>query len=413
VRDALRICLVSSSLHAVPPRSHGAIESQMMEHARGLARAGHEVHVLTVGEQDGIVSDTLEGIRFHRLAEAYESRHRRRGIAGLARSQVRFGLRARRLCAHLEPDIVHWHSRYPCLLGPSTGATRRARRAPRHVYHVHNWKLAERMPYPRLSPRRAAAILGAGIDRRVAQNCDRVVAISEFIRDRVLATSRVPASRISIVTNVVDVDLFRPDPREANRSGILFVGRIAAEKGVAPLIEGMAAVARHSPQTTLSIVGPDQDGTERGSYMRECKTLVSRLGLERNVRFAGAVPNRELPALLRRSQILAVPSVWGEPLGVVVLEGLACGIPVVASRVGGIPELIEEGRTGLLVPPADPSALGRALLSALHDDALQERASTCGPDSVVRHHTWHAVRERLESIYRLTLEDARPSGSET
>jgi glycosyltransferase involved in cell wall biosynthesis len=281
------------------------------------------------------------------------------------------------------------------------------------VYHVHNWKLAERMPYPTLSPRRAAALLGAGIDRRVAQRCDRVVAISEFIRDRVLATSRVPASRVSILTNVVDVDLFRPDPRVVDRSGILFVGRIAAEKGVAPLIEGMAAVARQSPETVLSIVGPDQDGTERGSYLRECKALAARLGLSRNVRFAGAVPNRDLPALLRRSRVLAVPSVWGEPLGVVVLEGLACGIPVVATRVGGIPELIHEGRTGLLVPPADSGALGRALLAALHDDALQEHASTCGPDSVARHHTWNAVSERLQSIYRLTLDDAGPPRSGT
>jgi len=383
----------------------------MMEHARGLARAGHEVHVLTVGMCDSDVSDTLEGVRFHRLGEAFEGASRERRVAGLVRSQIRFGLRAKRMCARLQPDIVHWHSRYPCLVGVTRPPG--ARRGPRHVYHVHNWKQAERMTHPLLSPRRAAALLGAVIDRRVARNCDHVVAVSQFIRERVVATSRVPRERISILTNVVDADLFRPDPREPNRSGILFVGRIAAEKGIAPLIEAMVAVTRQSPETVLSIAGPSQDGTERGSYLQSCRNLVARLGLEQNVRFVGAVPNRELPDLLRRSRVLTVPSVWGEPLGVVVLEGLACGIPVVASRVGGIPELIDEGRTGLLVRPADPEALGRALLSALNDDSLQGQAATGGPAAVARHHTWNAVSERLQSIYRLALDDSRSPEEET
>jgi glycosyltransferase involved in cell wall biosynthesis len=263
--------------------------------------------------------------------------------------------------------------------------------------------MAERMSYPLLSPRRAAAILGAVIDRRVAQSCDRVIAISQFIKDRVADTSRVPQERISILTNVVDVGLFQPTPREPNRSGILFVGRIAAEKGVVPLIEAMVFVVRQSPETILSIVGPDQDGTERGSYLQGCKELVARLGIEPNVRFPGPVANRKLPDLLRRSRVLAVPSVWGEPLGVVVLEGLACGIPVVASRVGGIPELIDEGRTGLLVPPGDPQTLGRALLSALGDDSLHERAASAGPEAVARRHTWNAVSEQLQAIYRLAV----------
>ena len=407
---AMRICLVSSSLHAVPPHSHGAVEVQMMEHARALVGAGHDVHVLTVGERTERVSDTLEGVRFHRFGEAFEGRSRARTVAGLASSQIRFGLRVRRACARLGPDIVHWHSRYPCLVGVTGSPGTRHR--PRHVYHVHNWKLAEQMTYPALSPRRAAAVLGAGIDRRVARNCDHVVAISQFIRDRVLETSRVPPERISILTNVVDADLFRPDPRERHRSGVLFVGRIASEKGVAPLIEAMSAVARQCPETVLAIVGPASDGTERGSYLQACRDLVARRGLERNVRFEGTIPNHELPGRIRRSRVLAVPSVWGEPLGIVVLEGLACGVPVVASRVGGIPELIDEGRTGILVPPADPDALGRALLSALQDDSLQERAATEGPETIARRHTRSAVSASLQSIYRRTLDEPRHAENE-
>ena len=393
----MRVCLVSSSLHPVPVVGHGAVEIQMMEHARGLAAKGHEVHVITVGEREQISSETVDGVRFHRLGAAYENVDHR-GALGLPRSQLRFGLRARRLIKTLNPQIVHYHSRYPCLIGTSGRAGRW-----RTVYHAHNWKLAEKMRYPRLSPRRAATVLGAGVDRKIARRCDHVIGVSEFIQRRIVATAGIPADRVSVVTNVVDTELFRPDPLAPERRGILFVGRIAAEKGVDTLIEAMAHVGSAVPEAQLSIIGPNHDGTERGPYSDHCKRLVERLGLQKRVRFAGAVPNRQLPAMLRSSRLLVVPSVWGEPCGIVVLEGLACGVPVVASRVGGIPELIDEGRTGLLVPPADPEALEGSIVRALHDDALRESAARLGPAVVAQEHAWNSIAVRLESIYGSVL----------
>ena len=393
----MRVCLVSSSLHPVPVAGHGAVETQMMEHARGLAANGHDVRVITVGEGEQITSDTAEGVRFHRLGAAYENADHR-GAWGLPRSQVQFGLRAWRLIKTLNPHIVHCHSRYPCLIGVSGRAGRW-----RTIYHAHNWKLAERMDYPILSPRRAATVLGAGVDRRIARRCDHVIGVSKFIKRRIVATAGIPADRVSVVTNVVDGELFRPEPPAPGRRGILFVGRIAAEKGVDTLIESMVRVASAVPEAQLSIVGPNHDGTERGPYSNHCKRLVERLGLQERVRFAGAVPNRELPAMLRSSRLLVVPSIWGEPCGIVVLEGLACGVPVVASRVGGIPELIDEGRTGLLVSPADPNALGSSLVRALHDDELHESAARLGPAVVARRHAWNSIGARLESIYDSVL----------
>jgi glycosyltransferase involved in cell wall biosynthesis len=378
-------------------RSYGAVETQMMGHARGLVDAGHEVHVLTVGDREQESTELLDGIRFHRLGASFEG-HGRRRATGLLESQARFGRRARQKAEQLAPQIVHCHSRYPCAVGFTTASDRW-----RTIYHCHNWKLAERMDYHFLSPRRAAALLGARIDRRIARRCDHLIAISGFIRARVLETTKRTEEDISILTNIVDNELFSPEPKASRRDGILFVGRIAAEKGVATLIEAMAKVARSAPGAVLTIVGPGADGTERGGYLRDCRGMVRTLGLEACVRFVGEVPNAEMPRLLRSARVLVVPSVWEEPCGVVVLEGLACGTPVVASRVGGIPELVDEGQTGLLVSAKDPEALAVALNSALTDRELQDSAARFGPRVVAERHTWRAVGGHLLTIYERVL----------
>ena len=255
-------------------------------------------------------------------------------------------------------------------------------------------------------------MLGAGTEKWIARRCDHVIGVSDFVRRRIVESTGLPQTRVSAVLNVVDVAIFRPDPAVDRRREILFVGRIAAEKGVSVLIEAMADVVRVFPDATLTIVGPDRDGTERGSYMRRCAQLVEDHGLDRCIRFAGGIPNRELPDLLRRARVAAVPSIWGEPLGVVVLEALACGTPVVASRVGGIPEIVDQGRTGKLVPPGDRGALARSLVEALADDDLLDSAASLGPSMVARRHTWDAIADRLETVYRSLVEggETRESG---
>lgn len=403
----MRICLVASPLHPVPPPVHGALEQQVAEHARGLAALGHEVHVATVEGASPSAADAR--VVLHRLGQAFE-RDPRRGNVGLLASQLGFARRARRLLHELAPDVVHWHARYPCLAAlDGAGRAGGARRAPwRTVYHAHNWKRAEGMRHPVWSVRSAAAAVGAMADERIARGVDHVIAVSEFVRKSVLATARLPDERASVVTNVVDSARFHPGPlRAPGAPEILFVGRIAAEKGVEVLVDALPAVARAHPDVTLTIVGPASGGTERGAYLRRCERRIAALGLTQRVRFAGAVPNSELPHLLQRCRLLAVPSLWGEPCGVVVLEALACGVPLVASRVGGIPELIEEERTGRLCAPGDAEAWGRSLSGALDDEALRRAAAEHGPRRIAERHVWSAVAPRLCAVYEALLDGAR------
>ncbi|MAE64873.1 MAG: hypothetical protein CMJ18_11445 [Phycisphaeraceae bacterium] len=398
----MKIAIVSTDLRPVPVQTWGGIEGQVQLQSRALAGLGHDAHVLTVGGGDDTIVETLDRVRYHRLGRA-RVLCANRSVGGLAAGAWRFARRVRTTCRELRPDLVHFHCRYPCLAAFVLDG-RRSRTPWRRVFHAHNWKQAEQMSYPWLGTRRAAAFFGAGADRGIARRCDHLVTISGFMKQRITETSCLTPDRVSVVTNVVDIRQFHPAPESVAAPEILFVGRIAAEKGLGTLIEAMPSIVERLPTARLRVLGPALEGTERGGYQQHCRSLVETLGIADHVEFVGEVPNHRLPEYLRRARILVVPSIWGEPCGVAVLEGMACGVPVVASRVGGIPELLEEGRTGLLVPPGDAQALGRAAVRALTDDALARSAHEHGPLHIARNHTSDAIQHQLEEIYERVMQ---------
>ena len=380
----------------------GGIEYQVEQQARGLVMRGHEVHVMTVGDGDRIETSTHEGVVYHRLgvSEAIPGGRKE----SMLRSLMAFSRRALKQCRALDPDIVHHHARYPCLLGACLPGNKTHRW--KTLYHAHNWKRAEQMNFPRFGRRRAAAMVGVRIDRRIARRMDHVIAISTFMKKRIVETSTIGADKVSVLTNIIDVETFKPGPTRQSRPELVFVGRIAEEKGITVLIEAMPDVVRAVNDAKLTIIGPDKSGTEMGFRLGKCKEMVARLGLTDHVRFAGEVPHGRLPEVYRDARLVVVPSIWGEPCGLVVIEAMACGVPVVGSRVGGIPELIDEGETGLLADPRDSAALARTIIAGLQDEDLQNQAADRGPRIVRQRHTWESVSDRLVGIYEKLL-DAR------
>jgi glycosyltransferase involved in cell wall biosynthesis len=182
----------------------------------------------------------------------------------------------------------------------------------------------------------------------------------------------------------------------------LFVGRMTPHKGVDRLIEALPDGVR------LTIAGtgghdPDQPERDYPEHLR-------RLADGKDVRFLGAVPDRELPELYRRAAVLAVPSVHrtcygrdvavSELLGLTTLEAMASATPVVASRVGGLTEVIDDGVTGYLVAPGDIEQLRGRLRLLLDDAALARRLGAAARDSVMERFTWHACAQRCRDVYR-------------
>jgi alpha-maltose-1-phosphate synthase len=175
---------------------------------------------------------------------------------------------------------------------------------------------------------------------------------------------------------------------------ILFVGRLASNKGLLPLTDAFADLAREDPASHLVLVGED------GGMRAPVEARVRSLGLERRVHILGHIEDERLvAAAYREARLTALPSDY-EAFGLVLLESLARGTPVVATRVGGIPEVVEDGRAGLLVSPGSVPDLARALRTLWTDRDLARKLGDYGRTQVVPRFTWEALADRLDVLYR-------------
>ncbi|HET7516379.1 MAG TPA: glycosyltransferase family 4 protein [Actinomycetes bacterium] len=225
--------------------------------------------------------------------------------------------------------------------------------------------------------------------------------------DRFLAVSRcsaellgAPPARTQVIYGGADTRRFTPVPG-ADRDGVLFVGRLTPHKGIDRLIRALPAGAG------LRIAG--SAGHDPRPPERDYPALLHRLAQDHDVTFLGPVPDADLPGLYRRAAVLALPSVdrtcYGrhvpvsELLGLVALEAMATGTPVVASRIGGLAEVVVDGETGFLVPPGDTEALSEGLARLLSDRRLAARLGANARDLVVQRFTWRACAERCLAAY--------------
>ncbi len=225
---------------------------------------------------------------------------------------------------------------------------------------------------------------------------DRFLTVSAYSA-RELA---VPPSRTRVVYGGADPARFWPDP-DARRRGVLFVGRLTPHKGVDRLIE---ALPEHAELRIVGSAGHDPDAPER-----DYPNLLRSLAAKRRVEFLGAVADGELPALYRGSEVLALPSVHltrygraiavSELLGLSAIEAMASATPVVASSVGGLPEVVEDGITGFLVEPGNIEELRERLAQILGDPRLAERLGRRARERFLERFTWEACAERCLSAY--------------
>ena len=238
--------------------------------------------------------------------------------------------------------------------------------------------------------------------RWALERCAGVVAVSASLKE-VLVSFGVPEETIRVIPNGVDIERFRPmDRREARVQlslplegrRIVFVGNLAPVKGIPVLLQAMAALPE---DVSLSLVG---DGAQRAAL----EAFIKRLGLTGRATLVGRVPHAMIPSWMNAADLFCLPSA-SEGCPNVIVESLACGRPVVASRVGGIPELLQDARCGLLVPPNEPAALAEALRRGL--DGSWE------PDVIrrtVEHRGWEESARRLDATLRAAVKSVQGSG---
>ena len=309
-------------------------------------------------------------------------------------------------------------------LGYSMAVALDLRRRGADVVHIHNWsqivpavrhfnpgvKIVLHMHCEWLSqlPRRE-------IEKRLAA-CDLVAGCSPYVTVKIRQAHPVFADRCITVPNGTRMP---PDPAPSRPSGtkVLFVGRLSPEKGVHDLLNAFGIVIRKHPGASLELVGGEgvvpreflldlseepevkelsrfYDGTP---YKAHLEGLLTG-GLRESVTFTGPLPYDSLRDRYAACDVLVNPSL-SEAFGMTVLEAMAAGLPVVVTRVGGMTDLVRDGETGLVVPPADPSALGDALMRLLSDPALRADLGRAAR-RYAEQFSWDNVRAKLEEKYR-------------
>jgi glycosyltransferase involved in cell wall biosynthesis len=275
--------------------------------------------------------------------------------------------RLQRLVREFRPDILHAHMMSGAVLGAIAS---RVGRIPL-VTTVHN------------AFDRHAILMRVG---------DRVIGVSDAVSDGMIARG-VPRAKVRTVLNgtlgAPRRDFFPPEVVETERPSIGSLGGLHTRKGVADLIEAFGIVAAAHPTVRLNIFG---DGPDRPEYERQAAALPSH----DRIRFWGEV--RDTRAALGATDIFALPS-HAEPFGLVLTEAREAGCAIVASDVDGVPQVLDEGAAGLLVPPRDPPALAAAILSLLTDDARMAAAKAAAQRNLDR---WSVDRVAAETdaVYR-------------
>lgn len=304
-------------------------------------------------------------------------------------------------------DLVHSHTWYANMAGHLA----RTLYGVPHVVTAHS-----------LEPRRPwkAEQLGGGyrvsswVERTAYEHADAIIAVSNGMRADVLdCYPAVPPERVHVVRNGIDADTYRPvsETDAVRRLGadptqpiVAFVGRITRQKGVGHLLAAAHHID-HGAQLLLCAGAPDTSQIEAEARAAVAELAAKRPGV---IWVPDMLPIEDIRQVLSAATVFACPSVY-EPLGIVNLEAMACGTPVVASAVGGIPEVVEHGVTGLLVPydEQDPEGFQRELANAVNellaDPQRVAAMGRAGRERAITEFSWSAVAERTVQVYRQLL----------
>jgi alpha-maltose-1-phosphate synthase len=237
-----------------------------------------------------------------------------------------------------------------------------------------------------------------------------VIAVSEGMRADLLgAYPAVDPDRVRVIHNGIDATQYAPDHGtdvldrygvDPDRPSVVFVGRITRQKGVPVLLR---AAADLDPDVQLVLCAGQPDTPELGE---EVTRLVEQLQNSRQgvIWLQGMLERREVIQLLSHATAFVCPSLY-EPLGIVNLEAMACGSAVVASKTGGIPEVVADGETGLLVPPDDPTSLATAMNELARDPGRAEVMGRAGRERAIAHFDWSAIAAQTARLYGDLLDD--------
>lgn len=376
-----------------PPLVYGGLGRHVYELASAQAEAGHDVAVVTQQVEGAPAEALMWGVRVLRVASAPQLEFIPENLlAWVSALDHELATGARVALGDAQPDVVHCHDWMTTKAGTELTenpviplvATIHATEVGRHQGHL---------------PGDISRSVDA-IERQLCHQANAVITCSAAMKEEVVRQFSVAADKVTVIPNGIDLEEWSSplsDQLDARARWapdsplIVFVGRLEVEKGILELAEAMAQVRQALPTAHLVIAG-------RGSQGELLRNACESHGITGAVTVAGWLPEQELRALIACADVAAIPSIY-EPFGLVALEAMSLGTPVVASRVGGLADVVRSGETGWSVPAKDPTALAKALVAAITDRSAKvivDRAY----EALKRDHDWSQIAEATVACYR-------------
>jgi spore coat protein SA len=394
----MRIAIISPETAPIPPIRGGAIQHCIWESAPLIARRVEELFVLSPADPDLPREETLAGVRYHRLP--YRKNLGWRNLWQTNRG-LSYALAVARRLKEIRPDIVHIMGR------PTMVKVVRQAFGPRIkiILHLRN-SLRDRD-------------IAASLMRDSRPRCDAFASISRFLLESALPKCGLSPEQGWVIYNGVNLEHFKPageipENRAAARRRygladdervVLFAGRLQPSKGIHYLAEAMDEVFQAVPKAAFLLVGAPRFGAGHTEKLDKfSKQILGRLSrLPGKVINQGFIPPAQMPEVYPAADVFAAPAIWEEPLGNVYLEAQACGLPVVGTKRGGIPEIVQDGVTGfLLEDPADTKSLAGVIIDLLNDKEKSDRLGRAGRRQAEQF-TWERNAEETAALYRSLL----------
>jgi len=371
-----RVLIASSHFY---PRT-GGVERYVFELAKGLAEwHGHTVSVLTSGPSHS-------GVQYDRVGQVKVVRVPTWARLASAPLSPTWLWQLRRVILSEKPDLINTHAPQPGL--PDLVSLTSPASVPLiATYHSGSLKKGG-WTDPVIAAYETAVL------PRILRRSAVVVVTGPAVAEE----PYVPEGKVEYIPPGVDTAVFRPGPDSARRPGqLVYVGRMdrdSAWKGVSTLLQAIGLLAATHPQARLQMVG---DGDAVEDHRRE----VARLGLGDRVEFTGRLDGPDLARAYQAARVLVLASeTAAESFGMVLIEAMACGTPVIGTRAGGIPGVIGDTGGGVLAPPRDPAALARAMARLLDDPLEASDLGRRGQEAVQHRYTWRRTADAYDRLVR-------------
>ena len=370
----------------------GGIATYTRELAHGLCSLGHDVHVLTAGLPGAIVRDGPVWVHSTR-ADYFPIFDRILPGSGAC---YHIGTSMRRLVARYRLDVVEFPNH------DGTGLWYSFRRPAPLVVRLHTSSLEAGHIDGNVETR--IVRWDVRRERWLALSADTLVTHSQAHRQAMADELAIDSQRIAVIPHGITVDHdFRRPPTRGTELTVVFLGRMENRKGTIDLLRAVPEVLREVPQARFVLIGADRvhcpGGRTHARYLEDefPAEVRSRITL------AGRLPDEEVDRWLQTADLFVAPSLY-ESFGLVFLEAMRWGTPVIGTTAGGIPEVVEDGESGVLVPPSQPCQLARAIVGLLRDEDRRRHLGEAGRRRVETYFTLDRMAQQVAELYARTIE---------